>query len=64
MYRWYLICRSGGDDWTHAAAPFPRRGGLPAEVQWLQVQVYAYWPPGEYLFDNVWLYTDPRQQAP
>ena len=64
VYRWYLACRNSGGDWTHVAAPFPPRGGLPADVQWLQIQVFAYWPPGEYLFDNVQLYADPRQQTP
>lgn len=63
-YRWYLNCRGVTDnEWKHLAAPFPPRGGLPDNVQWLQVQVYAYWPPGEYLFDNVHLYADPDQKA-
>jgi len=62
-YRWYLNCR-GEKDWTHYAAPFPPRGGLPKNVQWLQIQVYAYWPPGTYYFDNVHLYKDPRQTKP
>ena len=76
VYRWYLPCR-GGSEWAHFAAPFPPRGpigsppgaksrevGLPANVQWVQIQVFASWPPGEYLLDNVMLYADPRQQAP
>jgi hypothetical protein len=50
-------------DWGHFAAPFPHRGGLPDNVQWLQIQVYAYWPPGEYFFDNVRLYKDPTQTS-
>ena len=69
VYRWYLACRNESGDWMHAAAPFPPRGstgsppggGLPDNVQYLQVQVYAYWPAGEYEFDNVLLYADPRQ---
>jgi len=28
------------------------------------VQIYSYWPPGEYLWDNVHVYADPRQKAP
>jgi hypothetical protein len=47
VYHWYLACRNERGDWTHMAAPFPPRGGLP-----------------EYLFDNVVLDADPRQQAP
>ena len=63
-FRWYLACRNEQDVWTHYAAPFPPRGGLPKNVEWLQVQVYAYWPPGAFRFDNVHLYKDPRQKAP
>jgi len=28
-------------------------GGKPLKPQWLQVQIYAYWKPGNYYFDNV-----------
>ena len=63
-FRWYLACRNEEDVWKHYAAPCPPRGGLPANVQWLQIQVYAYWPPGEFRFDNVSLYKDPAQKAP
>jgi len=62
-YRWYLNC-GGSKDWKHHAAPVPPRGGLPKHVRWIQIQVYSYWPPGEYLWDNVHLYKDPRQTAP
>ena len=63
-YRWYLNCRGEAGKWNHLAAPFPPRGGLPADVQWLQIQVYTYWPAGTYRYDNVLLYKDPRQKAP
>ena len=63
-YRWYLNCKSARREWKHLAAPFPPRGGLAKNVQWLQVQVYSYWPPGEYLWDNVWMYKDPRRKRP
>jgi hypothetical protein len=63
-YRWYLNCKDSGKDWKHFAAPVPPRGGLPKDVEWLQIQIYSYWPPGEYLWDNVWLYKDPAQKAP
>jgi hypothetical protein len=62
-YRWYLNC-ADAKDWTHLAAPFPPRGGLPANVEWLQIQIYVYWPPKDYYFDEVHLYKDPRQKAP
>lgn len=64
VYRWYLNCKEAAGDWKHLAGVFPPRGGLPANVQWLQIQIYSYWPPGEYLWDNVWLYKDPRQTGP
>ena len=65
VYEWYLACRNeAGTDWKHYAAPFPPRGGLPGNVKYFRIHVYAYWPLGEYLFDNVHLYRDPRQQAP
>lgn len=64
VFRWYLACRNEEDTWQHYAAPCPPRGGLPATVKYLQIQVYAYWPPGTYLFDNVHLYADPNQKAP
>ncbi len=63
-YRWYLNCKDAKGQWTHLAAPFPPRGGLPENVEYLQIQIYSYWPPGRYLWDNVHLYADPRQKAP
>ena len=63
-FRWYLACRNEEDVWKHYAAPFPPRGGLPDNVGWLQIQVYAYWPPGEFRFNDVNMYKDPRQKAP
>ena len=64
-YRWYLNLREGKKgEWHHFSAPFPPRGGLPANVEWLRIDVYSYWPPGEYLWDNVRMIKDPRQKAP
>ncbi len=65
VYRATLHCRGekGAAGWQHYAIPIPPRGGLPENVKWLQIQCYAYWPPGEYLFDNVCLYADPNQKA-
>ncbi len=64
VYNWYLACRNTENVWKHYAAPFPPRGGLPANVKWFRIDVYAYWPPGEFLFDDVHLHKDPRQEAP
>jgi len=64
-FRWYLACRCKPQrQWLHFAAPFPPRGGLPKQVQWLQIQIYSYWPPGDYYWDNVFLYADPSRKAP
>lgn len=63
VYRWYLACRNEENVWKHYAAPFPPRGGLPANVRWLRIEILAYWPPGEFLFDDVHLYLDPRTRA-
>lgn len=63
-FRWFLSCRNFDDTWKHYAAPFPPRGGLPKNVKWLVVEVYAYWPPAKYLFDNVNMYLDPNQKEP
>ncbi len=63
-YRWYLACRVRDRGWQRFAEPFPPRGGLPDNVQWLRIDIYCYWPPGEYVIDNVGLYADPRQTAP
>ena len=64
-FRWSLACRCKPQrQWLHFAAPFPPRGGLPKDVEWLQVQIYSYWPPGDYYWDNVYLYADPTQKAP
>ena len=62
-YRWYLNCAESKGQWKHFAAVMPPRGGLPANVQYFQIQIYSYWPPGEYLWDNVHLYADPNQKA-
>jgi hypothetical protein len=63
-YRWYLKCHGEPGKWTHHAAPVPPRGGLPDYVEYLSIQVYSFWPAGEFLWDNVNLYYDPKQKAP
>jgi hypothetical protein len=63
-YRWYLPCRASKGRWSHFASPVPPVGSLPKNVQYLQIQIYTYWPPGTYLWDNVYLYADPNQKQP
>ncbi len=62
-YRWYLNCEGDPNEWTHHAAPVPPRGGLPDYVEVISIQIYSYWPPGEYRWDNVNLYPDPKQKT-
>jgi TolB-like protein len=64
VYRWSLSCGGESGGWVHAAAPFPPRGGLPGDVEWLRIEIFAAWPAGEYCFDRVHLYADPRQSSP
>jgi len=63
VYRWYLNC-GGSGDWKHVAAPFPPRGGLMDRVQWFRIEIYSFWPPGEYFYDNVFVYKMPGLTAP
>ena len=68
-WRWQVttttkIARSAKDGWHHFAEPFPPRGGMSKDVQWLQIQIYPYWPPTTYYYDNVHIYADPAQKAP
>ncbi|MFW6133298.1 MAG: hypothetical protein ACOC8F_05320 [Planctomycetota bacterium] len=61
-WRWHLNCEDAADAWTHFAEPFPPRGGLGENVEWLQIQIYSYWPPGEYLWDDVHIYLAPKKR--
>ncbi len=63
-YRWFLNLRGPDNTWQHHAAPFPPSGGLPENVQWFSIQIYSYWPPGNYLWDNCWLYKHPDVKQP
>jgi hypothetical protein len=52
--RWETIvfCRTQGKDWTHLEQDFHPTKARP-EVTEMKVMLYAYYPPGEYWFDNV-----------
>jgi len=51
-YRWHLNCPASLA-WKTYQGKFPPSGKLPADVQFLQIQIYSYWPAGEYFWDNV-----------
>jgi hypothetical protein len=56
VWRTYLACRNFENRWKH----YSQTLRPPAGVQKLRVIIYAYWPPGEYLFDNVRLVEEPE----
>lgn len=50
-YEKYLKC-PGGKEWKTFSMVFqPRHEKL--EIRWIRVELYAYWPPGTYYFDDV-----------
>lgn len=63
-YRWYINCRGEGGKWNHLTECCPPRGGLPADVEQIQIQVYSYWPARTYWYDNVHFYKDPTLKEP
>jgi len=58
-YRAPIFLDPCDDQWRRYARVFhPSQskstlGGKELETEWLQVQIYAYWKPGSYYFDNV-----------
>lgn len=58
-----LVCEGAGREWKTFSMTFPSRGGFPEGVRKLRVELYAYWPPGVYHFDDVRLEEIPRTEA-
>ena len=54
VYRtWFAI--GGSSEWqsyTHKPRR-PNDNELTQNVRYIRIQIYAFWPPGEYWFDNV-----------
>jgi TolB-like protein len=63
-YRWYINCRGEAGKWNRLTECCPPRGGLPADVEQIQIQVYSYWPARTYWYDNVHFYKDPTLKEP
>lgn len=59
---WHMNLK-GDKEWTHHALWFPPRGGLPKDVELLTIKILTIWPPGETLYDNVYVYKDPNQKG-
>ncbi|MGQ9592609.1 MAG: PKD domain-containing protein, partial [Planctomycetota bacterium] len=58
-----LVCEGAGREWKTFSMTFPSRGGFPEGVRKLRVELYAYWPPAVYHFDDVRLEEVPRTEA-
>jgi hypothetical protein len=60
VYRAYKSCRvkADGREWEHFTRAFNPTAAAP-DVQWIKVELYCYWPPGVYYFDNVHLCEEP-----
>jgi len=55
QYRtWFKV--GGTDEWqsyTHTMPRHPNGEELTEDVRYIRIQIYAFWPPGDYWFDNV-----------
>ncbi|GAB4161662.1 MAG: hypothetical protein Kow00107_09310 [Planctomycetota bacterium] len=55
VFKWYLACRNEGkDEWNHFEEWIPC--DMPRNVDFVKICIYAYWPLGNYYFDNVEFY--------
>ncbi len=51
---WFAV--GGADSWktyTHKQPRHPNGRELTEDVRWIRIQIYPYWPPATYEFDNV-----------
>lgn len=55
FYRsWFMV--GGSPEWqsyTHKMPRHPNDNEMTEDVRFIRIQIYAFWPPGEYAFDNV-----------
>jgi len=66
IWRTYLACRNFENQWTHYSETFtiPQRGVrmsnvATVHVKWIRIVPYAYWPPGEFYWDDVKVVEEP-----
>ncbi len=65
VYKWYLACRNEErDSWETFEDWLP--GPMPRNVDHVKICIYAYWPLGDYYFDDVEFHEgkDPVQDDP
>jgi hypothetical protein len=48
-----LNCKDADATWATYTMVFPRNTRIPAAVSHIRIQLYPYWPPATYYFDNV-----------
>jgi len=67
VWRTYLACRNTSGQWQHYSETFtiPAEGvkmsnAITVTVQWIRIIPYAYWPPGEFYWDNVKVVEEPK----
>jgi len=48
-----LDCAGADKEWATYSMVFPRNTRIPSRVDHVRVQLYPYWPPATYWFDNV-----------
>jgi hypothetical protein len=48
-----LVCGEAGREWKTFRMVFPRDTALPAGATSIRIQLYPYWPPATYWFDDV-----------
>lgn len=65
---WFPV--GGSDQWetyTHAQPRHPNNRIITQNVRYIRIALYAYWPAGEYLYDNVRVFAvepEPEQARP
>ncbi len=62
IYKTYLNCRLNGQGWQHFTQNFNPTSRTP-KVTEMRVMLFAYWPPGQYFFDNVKITQVPETPA-
>lgn len=58
-----LDCVGADREWSTFTTVFPRTTRIPARVEYVRIQLYPYWPPAVYWFDNVRLTEIDREEA-
>lgn len=53
LWKKSLNCEGAGKEWRTFRMVFPANTRLPAAIEKLKIQLYPYWPPATYYFDDV-----------